>query len=145
MTTARDLLSSKHYGGIITVDPGATVRDACRLLRDRNIGSLVVFDGEAYLGIITERDVVKRVVAEGLDPARVFVAEAMTPKIVTVRRETPIEEIEATMRRERIRHLVVVGDAGVAGVVSIGDVAARRAVEDRDRAEFLTEYVFGRS
>ena len=145
MTTARDLLSSKHYGGIISVDPGATFRDACRLLRDRNVGSLVVFDGGAYLGIFTERDVVKRVAAEGLDPTRVFVAEVMTPKLITVRQETPIEEIEATMRRERIRHLVVMGDGGVVGIVSLGDVAARHAVEDHDRAEFLTEYVFGRA
>ena len=145
MTTARDLLASKHYGGIITTDPGATVRDACRLLRDRNIGSLVVFDGLSYLGIFTERDVVKRVVAEGLDPARTFVAEVMTSKLITVRLETMIEEIEATMRRERIRHLVVDGDGGVAGIISLGDVAAHRAVEDHDRAEFLTEYVFGRA
>lgn len=145
MTTARELLAAKHYGGIITVDPGATVRDACCLLRDRNVGSLVVFDGGAYLGIFTERDVVKRVVADGLDPARTFVAEVMTPKLITVRQETMIEEIEATMRRERIRHLVVVGDGGVVGIVSLGDVAARHAVEDHDRAEFLTEYVFGRA
>lgn len=145
MTTARDLLASKHYGGIITTDPGATVRDACCLLRDRNVGSLVVFDGGSYLGIFTERDVVKRVVAEGLDPALTFVAEVMTPKLITVRMEATIEEVEATMRRERIRHLVVVGNGGVAGIVSLGDVAARRAVEDHDRAEFLTEYVFGRA
>jgi CBS domain-containing protein len=145
MTTARDLLASKPFGGIITVDPGATVRDACRLLRDRNIGSLVVFDGGAYLGILTERDVVKRVAAEGLDPVRTFVSEVMTPKLISVRREALIEEIEATMRRERIRHVVVVGDGNVVGVVSLGDVAARHAVEDHDRAEFLTEYAFGRA
>ncbi len=60
--------------------------------------------------------------------------------------EDPIEVVEATMRRERIRHVVVVADGtGVVGIVSIGDVAARRAVEDRDRAEFLTEYVFGKT
>jgi CBS domain-containing protein len=145
MTTARDLLASKLFGGILTIDPGATVRDACRLLRDRNVGSLVVFDGGDYLGIFTERDVVKRVVAGGLDPARTFVAEVMTPKLITVRMDATIEELEATMRHERIRHLVVVGDGGVTGVVSLGDVAARRAVEDHDRAEFLTEYVFGRA
>lgn len=146
MTTARDLLASKPFGGVITVDPGATVRDACRLFRDRNIGSLVVFDGLNYGGIFTERDVAKRVVAEGLDPAATRVADVMTAKIVAVRPEDPIELVEATMRRERIRHVVVSGEGtGVVGVVSIGDVAARRAVEDHDRAEFLTEYVFGKS
>lgn len=145
MTTARDLLASKPFGGVITVDPGATVRDACRLFRDRNIGSLVVFDGMTFGGIFTERDVVKRVVAEGRDPATTLVADVMTPKIVSVRPEDPIEVVEATMRRERIRHVVVGEGAGVVGIVSIGDVAARRAVEDRDRAEFLTEYVFGKA
>lgn len=145
MTTARDLLASKPFGGVITVDPGATVRDACRLFRDRNIGSLVVFDGMTFGGIFTERDVVKRVVAEGRDPATTLVADVMTPKIVSVKPEDPIEVVEATMRRERIRHVVVGEGAGVVGIVSIGDVAARRAVEDRDRAEFLTEYVFGKA
>ena len=146
MSTARELLASKPFGGVITVDPGATVRDACRLFRDRNIGSLVVYDGVAWSGIFTERDVVKRVVAEGLDPAATLVGDVMTPKIITVSPEDPIEVVEATMRRERIRHVVVSADgAGVLGIVSIGDVAARRAVEDRDRAEFLTEYAFGRS
>lgn len=146
MTTARELLASKPFGGVITVDPGATVRDACRLFRDRNIGSLVVFDGLTWSGIFTERDVVKRVVAEGLDPGATLVGDVMTPKIVTVRPEDPMELVESTMRRERIRHVVVSGDGtGVLGIVSIGDVAARRAVEDRDRAEFLTEYAFGRS
>ena len=146
MATARDLLASKPFGGVITVDPGATVRDACRLFRDRNIGSLVVFDGVAWTGILTERDVVKRVVAEGRDPATTSVADVMTPKLVTLRPEDPLALVESTMRRERIRHVVVAGEGdGVLGIVSIGDVAARRAVDDHDRAEFLTEYVFGRS
>lgn len=146
MSTARELLASKPFGGVITVDPGATVRDACRLFRDRNIGSLVVFDGVTWGGIFTERDVVKRVVAEGLDPGTTLVGDVMTPKIITVSPDDPIELVESTMRRERIRHVVVSADGtGVVGVVSIGDVAARRAVEDRDRAEFLTEYAFGRS
>ncbi len=145
MTTARDLLASKPFGGVITVDPGATVRDACRLFRDRNIGSLVVFDGMTFGGIFTERDVVKRVVAEGRDPGTTLVADVMTPKIVSVKPDDPIEVVESTMRRERIRHVVVGEGAGVVGIVSIGDVAARRAVEDRDRAEFLTEYFFGKA
>ncbi len=127
------------------MDPGATVRDACRLFRDRNIGSLVVFDGMTFGGIFTERDVVKRVVAEGRDPGTTLVADVMTPKIVSVKPDDPIEVVESTMRRERIRHVVVGEGAGVVGIVSIGDVAARRAVEDRDRAEFLTEYVFGKA
>ena len=145
MTTARELLSSKPFGGVITVDPGVTVREACRTLRDRNVGALVVFDGVTWSGIFTERDVVKRVVAEGLDPVATLVADVMTPKFVSVTPEDPIERVEATMRRERIRHVVVIGDQGIAGVVSLGDVAARRAVEEHDRAEFLTEYVFGRA
>jgi CBS domain-containing protein len=145
MTTARDLLTAKPFGGVITVDPGVTVRDACRLFRDRNIGSLVVFDGVTYVGIFTERDVVKRVIAEDRDPLGTLVADVMTPKIVAVRPEDPIEVVEATMRRDRIRHVVVIGDGGVVGVVSLGDVAAWHAVSDHERVEFLTEYMFGRA
>jgi len=146
MTTARDLLSSKPFGGVITVDPGVSVRDACLLFRERNVGSLVVFDGVSYRGIFTERDVVKRVVAEGLDPSATTVGDVMTPKLVSLRPEDPVEVVEATMRRERIRHVVVMDDRlGVVGIVSLGDVAQRRAVEEHDRAEFLKEYAFGKS
>ena len=86
MTTARELLASKPFGGVITVDPGATVRDACRLFRDRNIGSLVVFDGMTFSGIFTERDVVKRVVAEGLSVRAVEEIVAVGERSTTPRR-----------------------------------------------------------
>ena len=69
MATARDLLHSKKSAGVITTMPDCTILDACRLMRDRRIGSLVVSEDGKLRGIITERDVVNRVVAEGLDPA----------------------------------------------------------------------------
>ena len=125
--------------------PDCSVRDACRALRDRNIGALVVFDGEAYCGVFTERDVVKRVVAEGLDPEATPIASVMTPKVICVRPERPVDEIEAIMRQERIRHVAVAGDSGLVGIVSIGDVTAWHADEEHQKVEYLTEYMFGRA
>jgi CBS domain-containing protein len=145
MATAGDLLAAKKGGGVITVEPDCTVLDACRVLRDRNIGAVVVRDAKAFRGIFTERDVVKRVVSEGLDPATTKVSQVMTPKVIVVRPDRSIEEIEAIMKQERVRHVPVAGDAGIIGIVSIGDVTAFHADEDHQKVEYLTEYLYGKS
>ncbi len=145
MATARDLLHSKKSAGIITTMPDCTVRDACRLMRERRIGSLVVSEDGHLRGIFTERDVVNRVVAEELDPAKATVAETMTARVIAVRPDRSIEEIEAIMRQERIRHVVVAGENGVIGMISIGDVTAWHAAEDHQTVEYLTEYITGRA
>ena len=95
MATARDLLHSKKSAGVITTMPDCTILDACRLMRDRRIGSLVVSEDGKLRGIITERDVVNRVVAEGLDPAGATVENAMTERVIAVRPDRSVEEIEA--------------------------------------------------
>lgn len=145
MATANDVLRAKKAGGVITVAPECSVRDACRVLMDRNVGALVVFDGSRYLGIFTERDVVKRVVAAGLDPDATSVSAVMTPKVVVVRPERELDEVEAIMKQERLRHVPVVGDGGLLGIVSIGDVTAWHADDDHQKVEYLTEYLYGRS
>ena len=145
MSTASNLLAAKRAGGVITVAPDCSVRDACRVLRDRNIGAVIVWDGKAFCGIFTERDVVKRVVAEGLDPAATPVSDVMTPKVIVVRPDRSIEEVEAIMKQERVRHVPVASENGLLGMVSIGDVTAWHADEDHQKVEYLTEYLYGRA
>ena len=145
MPTARDLLSQKKSGGVITVSPDATVKDAARLMHDHRIGSLVVADGEALRGIFTERDVLWRVVAQGKDAASTIVKEVMTVDVIVVRPDREVDEIEAIMREHRIRHVPVAGDHGLLGVLSIGDLNAFRADADHQKVEYLTEYIYGRS
>jgi len=145
MTTARDLLDQKKSGGVVTVPPDATVKDAARLMHDRRIGALVVAEGEALRGIFTERDVLWRVVAQGLDAAATRVRDVMTAEVIVVRPDRDVDEIETIMRDHRIRHLPVAGDHGLVGMLSIGDLNAFRADADHQKVEYLTEYIYGRS
>jgi CBS domain-containing protein len=144
MTTARDLLARKSSVGVITVSPDATVKDAARLMHDHRIGALVVADGESLRGIFTERDVLWRVVAQGRDAAATSVRDVMTVEVIVVRPERELDEIEAILKHHRIRHLPVAGDAGLLGMLSIGDVNAFRADADHQKVEYLTEYIYGR-
>ncbi len=145
MATAKDVLASKKSGGVITVMPATSVRDACRLMRDRRIGALLVSDGETLHGIFTERDVLNLIVAEGKDPASTMVEDVMTRKVIMVRPDRPLQEVEAIMRQQRLRHVPVVGEKGLIGMISIGDVNAYNAAEDHQTVEYLTQYIHGRA
>jgi CBS domain-containing protein len=145
MPSAKDVLASKKSPDVITVKPDCSVRDACRVMRDRRIGSVLILDGESIHGIFTERDVMNLVVAEGRDPVATKVSDVMTQKVIAVRPERPLEEIEAIMRQERVRHVPVVGDQGLLGIVSIGDLNAYNADQDHQSVEYLTQYIQGRA
>jgi CBS domain-containing protein len=145
MATAKDLLALKKSREVITVPPGACVRDACRLMRDRRIGAVLVSEGETLHGIFTERDVVNLVVAGEKDPALTAVAKVMTPKVIVVQSDRSVEDIEAIMRQEHVRHVPVVDGKTLIGMISIGDVNAYNAAEDHQNVEYLTQYIHGRA
>ena len=140
---AMTLLAAKNAAVVFTCTKETTVQEAARLMSMRRVGALVVSDGgEALQGIFSERDVMMRVVAEGRDPARVRVGEVMTAEVITISREA-VEEIEALMRRHRVRHLPVVGERGLLGLISIGDVLVHHAESRRQMVEQLTDYMAG--
>jgi CBS domain-containing protein len=145
MPTAKNVLTSKRSSEVITVPPDTNVRDACRLMRDRRIGALLVVEGKNPVGIITERDVMNLVVAEEKDPVGTRVSDVMTRKILAVRPERALEDIEAIMRQERVRHVPVVDETGLIGIISIGDVNAFNASQDHQTVEYLTQYIQGRA
>ena len=145
MPTAKDVLASKKSAEVITVGPDSSVRDACRLMRDHRIGALLVAEGKTLLGIFTERDVMNVVVAADRNPAATRVAEVMTRKVIMVRSDRSLGEIEAIMRQERLRHVPVVGEEGLLGMISIGDVNAFNAEADHQTVEYLTQYIQGRA
>ena len=145
MPTAKDLLALKKTREVITVSPAASVRDACRVMREHRIGAVLVSEGEALHGIFTERDVVNLVVAGEKDPALTVVADVMTRKVIAVRSDRSLDEIEAIMRQERLRHVPVVDETGLVGMISIGDVNAYNAAEDHQNVEYLTQYIHGRA
>lgn len=104
------------------VSPWATVATAVHEMNAARIGALVVLEEERLLGIFTERDVLVRIVAAGLDPAATPVGEVMTREVVTIRPDTRVEEAMQLVSRRRCRHLPVVDGGRLVGLVSSGDL-----------------------
>jgi CBS domain-containing protein len=117
-----DVLSSKPDHQVVTITPDASVRDLLGLLSQYNVGAVVVSgDGEAVDGIVSERDVVRRLHADEavLDGA---VSKIMTSDVRTCEPDTPLDDLRVMMTERRIRHVPVVTDGHLAGIISIGDV-----------------------
>ena len=137
----RDIMRSKGED-VVTIRPDAPVHEAMRLLVKHNIGALVVQDGEIE-GIFTERDLL-RAGAEDLDRlARDRVRDLMTADVITIHPDADVQEVMSTMTDRRIRHLPVVEDGALRGMVSIGDVvnALRREKEEENKQ--LHAYITG--
>jgi CBS domain-containing protein len=107
------------------------------------IGAVVVVDDGKLMGIFTERDVLKRVVGEGLDPRRALISEVMTKDIITVAPSATVEQAMEHFTDRRCRHLPVVEDGRLVGVVSIGDVTRWTVDEHRTECEHLKNYISG--
>ena len=117
------VLAEKERGKqVVSIEPGATVAAAVKRMNDERIGSLLVMDGSTLVGIFTERDVLVRVVAAGCDPGATLVRAVMTPNVVTIAAATTIGAAMQLMTKNRWRHLPIVDDEHVIGMVSIGDL-----------------------
>jgi CBS domain-containing protein len=141
MNTVRTLLDRKGHE-VLSVGADVTVLDAAHIMADNGLGAVLVVDGDTMLGIFTERDVLRRVVATGADAGRTRVADVMTTSLVTCLPETTLDECAAIMTTRRIRHLPVVDAAGLHGLISSGDVLAYRVTELADTIKYLNDYMF---
>src|SRR5690606_7294249 len=143
MPSVADILSNKG-GDIHTTRPDATVLDATRRMNQHQIGALVVMEADRVVGIITERDVLRRVVAAERHPAQVLVGDVMTSKVICCSMQTDVDEVSTIMRDRRIRHLPVCDPKGnLLGLVSIGDVNAQHASTQEQTITFLNDYLYG--
>jgi CBS domain-containing protein len=107
-----------------SVEPSVPVAEAARLMRSEDVGSLPVVEGERLVGIITDRDIVVRVVAEGRDPESTNLSELISRDLVTVRPDEDLDEALKLMARHQVRRLPVVEDGGrLIGIVAQADVA----------------------
>ena len=140
--TARDILRSKG-SDIWSVPPEATVYEALRLMADKNIGAVLVMEGDRLLGIFSERDYARKVDLLGKRAADTPVQTIMTERVVCVRPDETIEECMALMTDKRVRHLPVVEDERVVGLVSIGDVVKAIISEQEFIIEQLENYITG--
>jgi CBS domain-containing protein len=121
------------------VGPDATLEEAARRMRERNVGLLPVCDGDRLLGMITDRDIAVRGIAEGKDPRTTPVREAMTPEVIWVFEDADLHDAAQLMEENEVRRVVVLNhDKRLVGVVSLDDVAAR-AGEQRLAGEVLQQ------
>lgn len=141
MATLHDLLALKGHE-VIAVKPADTVLQAANLMNGRNIGGVVVIDGDQLAGIFTERDVLRRVVAPGLDPATTRVAAVMSSPVITCPPELSIDDCAALMTSHSIRHLPVQDASGLTGVVTMRDVLAHKVAEQQAALEQMNHYLF---
>ena len=145
MGTVREILARKG-SQVWSVGKEASVLDAALLMNEHRIGALVVLEEGRVAGMFTERDVLRRVVAEQRDPARTRVGEIMTDEVICGTLETSIEEARGAMKNRRIRHLPLVdGDRRLLGLISIGDLNAHEATSQEQTIHLLQEYLYGRT
>ena len=154
MPTVRDLLARKgsqlpdapRGADLVNLPPSASALDAAQLMNARGVGAVLVIaeegDRRRLVGIFTERDVLRRIVAAQVHPRELPLAEVMTRELVTCDVSTTIDECAAVMTSRRIRHLPVLDRGGTpVGLVSIGDVLAFRAAEQEGTIEQLHRYI----
>ena len=140
MSRLADILDEKG-GHVFEIDADASVFEAVQRMVEENIGSLLVTDGGEIAGIVTERDYLRRVALEGRTDRDTPVREIMSTPLIVVTPETTVDECMALMTERRVRHLPVVDEHRIAGLVSIGDLvkftSERRAFE----IQYLTDYI----
>ena len=140
MKTAQQLLDKKGYD-VWSIHPDDSVFDAIQGMADKNVGALVVIKNEKLVGIISERDYARKVILVGKSSKKTRVQEIMTKHVICARPEQTIEECMALMTEKRMRHLPVLQEKQVVGMITIGDVV-KSIIEDQNiEIEELHHYI----
>jgi CBS domain-containing protein len=126
---------------VLDIEASAPVLEAVKRMVDANVGSLLVKDGSEIAGIVSERDYLRRVARDGPTGDEVTVGEIMSSPLIVVSPETSIDECMALMTDRRIRHVPVVEDGDVVGIVSIGDVVKFKSKQQSFEIRYLTDYI----
>ncbi len=142
MYQVSELIGQKGCG-VATIAPKATALDAAQAMNERKIGSLIVVEGQRVVGIITERDILTRIVAVERSPSKTLVEQVMTPNPVSCVPETPLEELRSTMHERRVRHIPVLEQGRLAGMVSICDLNAAETKALVQTVGSLKAYIAG--
>ena len=140
MKTVRDLLREKG-DQVWSVSPEASVFEALQAMAEREVGALVVRDGEALVGIFSERDYARQVILKGKASRDTRVVEIMTSQVLGVKLESSVEECMRLMTEKRVRHLPVVVEGKLSGLVSIGDVVKAVIADKQAHIEELESYI----
>jgi CBS domain-containing protein len=143
MKTVADILKTKASGQIHTIAPGATVLEAISMMADKGIGALVVTEGDQVVGIISERDYARRVVLMERSSYNTDVSEIMTTDVITVTPAQSNEYCMNLMTEKRLRHLPVIDDGRLVGLVSIGDLVKDIISDQQSMIRQLENYIRG--
>lgn len=142
MRTAIQLLHEKAIQEVHTVAPEASVFDALQLLALKNIGALLVVDNGRLVGIFSERDYARKIILLGKRSALTAVSAIMTTELIVVGPQTPGEECMALITERHVRHLPVLDQEKILGVLSIGDLVKERIAEQEYVIQQLEKYIY---
>lgn len=143
MTVIAKLLQSKPDTVVHTIAPNASVFDALQRMADKGIGALLVTNGDAIVGIVTERDYARKIALLGRTSAATLVRDVMTTSVMFVRSDQTTAQCMQLMTDRRLRHLPVVDDGKLLGMVSIGDLVKDIISEQKFTIEQLEQYITG--
>lgn len=143
MITIRQLLKEKG-NQVWSITPDTSVLEALQIMTTKQIGALLVLDGGQIAGIISERDFVHGVAEKERCIVNTTVLEYMTPKVITISPDQTIEDCMQLMTKEHFRHLPVVENDKLVGIISIGDIVKEIISSEKSRANMLENYIEGR-
>ncbi|MDH4149441.1 MAG: CBS domain-containing protein [Betaproteobacteria bacterium] len=141
MKTVSQLLQDKGGGAVASVTPETKVFDALKLMAERNIGALLVMNGDKLAGIMSERDYARKVILLGKSSHELKVSEIMSEDVVTVTPVQTVDDCMSLMTGRRIRHLPVLDEGKVAGVLSIGDLVKAIIELQQQTIQQLESYI----
>ncbi|HEX8989638.1 MAG TPA: CBS domain-containing protein [Rhodocyclaceae bacterium] len=143
MKSVDQILRSKALQGVATISPSASVLEAATLMAGKRIGALVVTEGEAIVGIVSERDIARKLVQADKPAKRTSVSDIMTSPVMYVETTHTNEECMALMTDNRLRHLPVLQRGRLVGLISIGDLVKDVISEQQFIIEQLEHYITG--
>ncbi|QDQ26425.1 CBS domain-containing protein [Chitinimonas arctica] len=141
MKTARQLLQEKSRQAIFSVPPNATVYQALQLMAEKDIGAVLVMEGDALVGIFSERDYARKVVLQGKTSAGTPILDIMTKRVMFAKPTHTVDQCMAIMSEKRFRHLPVMDGTTVLGVLSITDLVREQLAEQQFLIEQLEHYI----
>ena len=140
MKTVTQLLRGKSRP-LCTIGPGARVFDALRLMAEKDVGALLVIENDQLAGILSERDYARKVILQGKSSQDTPVREIMTERVVCVQPKNTVEECMALMTDKRVRHLPVIENGKIVGILSIGDLVKETISEQQFMIKQLESYI----
>jgi CBS domain-containing protein len=140
-TSVKSILSHKKIKTILAVLPSATVFEALEVMSTHNIGALLVMENDKLVGIFSERDYARKGIVQGRSAKTTSISEVMTPNVYTVESKMTTKDCMEIMNAKKFRHLPVVDDGHVTGILSVGDIVSAILDEQKEHIKYLESYI----